>query len=78
MTPSPAPWCPDPADAIGFEQGLADAVNAVAGDPATAAAMGRSGRERAAAEFSWAAIAEQTLDVPVNPSVEKPPPVPLS
>jgi starch synthase len=25
--------------------------------------MGRSGRERAAAEFSWATIAEQTLDV---------------
>lgn len=53
----------DPADTAGFERGLADAVNAVVADPATGAAMGKAGRDRAAAEFSWATIAEQTLEV---------------
>lgn len=46
-----------------FEHALADAVNAIAGDPDTAAAMGRAGRVRAIAEFSWAQIARQTLAV---------------
>ena len=46
-----------------FEQSLAQAVNEVALDPATATAMGKAGRARAVAEFSWAAIAQQTLDV---------------
>lgn len=46
-----------------FERSLADTVNAVALDPKTATAMGKAGRARAVAEFSWAAIAQQTLDV---------------
>ncbi|WP_222929920.1 glycogen synthase [Gordonia sp. OPL2] len=53
----------DPVDPRGFEDGLAQAVNAVVGDPAAAAVMGRAGRERAEAEFSWSSIAEQTLEV---------------
>ncbi|AZG48762.1 Alpha-maltose-1-phosphate synthase [Gordonia insulae] len=53
----------DPVDPRGFEAGLAEAVNAVVGDPAAAAAMGKAGRERAEAEFSWESIAEQTLEV---------------
>ncbi|WHU48748.1 glycogen synthase [Gordonia sp. L191] len=53
----------DPADSAAFERGLADGVNAVVRDPATAESMGKAGRERAAAEFSWDAIAEQTLAV---------------
>lgn len=53
----------DPTDPTGFERGLADGVNAVVNDPASAAAMGKAGRERAAAEFSWDTIAEQTLAV---------------
>ncbi|MYR04970.1 glycogen synthase [Gordonia sp. SID5947] len=53
----------DPAEPRAFEAGLADAVNAVVGDPTEAAAMGRAGRERADAEFSWDTIAEQTLEV---------------
>jgi alpha-maltose-1-phosphate synthase len=40
---------------------LAAAVNRLLDDPALAARMGRTGRERAAAEFSWRAIAEQTV-----------------
>ncbi|HLI38944.1 MAG TPA: glycogen synthase [Streptosporangiaceae bacterium] len=39
---------------------LADALNALVRDPDRAAAMGRAGRERAAAEFAWPAIAAQT------------------
>ncbi len=46
-----------------FEQHLAEAVNEVASSPETAAAMGRAGRQRAIAEFSWPQIATQTLDV---------------
>ncbi len=40
---------------------LAAAVNRLLDDPALAAEMGRAGRERASAEFSWRAIAEQTV-----------------
>ncbi|MEN0136227.1 MAG: glycogen synthase [Rhodococcus sp. (in: high G+C Gram-positive bacteria)] len=46
-----------------FEQALAESVNAIASDVGTAEAMGKAGRARAIAEFSWAAIAQQTLDV---------------
>lgn len=53
----------DPVDPEGFERGLAEAVNDVVADPKTAAAMGIAGRERAESEFSWAAIAAQTLEV---------------
>ncbi len=53
----------DPTDAVGFEHGIAEAVNDVVGDPTAATAMGVAGRERAESEFSWDTIAEQTLDV---------------
>ncbi|MBY4129216.1 glycogen synthase [Rhodococcus fascians] len=46
-----------------FERNLADTVNAVALDPTLATAMGKAGRERAVAEFSWASIAQQTIAV---------------
>jgi starch synthase len=39
---------------------LADAINSLVGDPARASAMGHLGRQRVAAEFSWAAVAAQT------------------
>jgi starch synthase len=41
-------------------EALAGGLNALLRDPALAAGMGRRGRDRAAAEFSWAAIAAQT------------------
>jgi alpha-maltose-1-phosphate synthase len=53
----------DPADGAGFERGVAEAVNDVAGNPAKAATYGKAGRERAQAEFSWTAIAHQTVDL---------------
>src|SRR6266536_1529104 len=46
-----------------FEAGLADAVNALCGDPARAAAMGRAGRERAVREFGWDTIAHRTVEL---------------
>ena len=42
---------------------LAVALNSVIGDRARARAMGSAGRERAVAEFSWAAVAAQTADL---------------
>ena len=39
---------------------LADAISSLVGDPVRAAAMGQLGRQRVAAEFSWAGIAAQT------------------
>ncbi|RDI68566.1 glycogen synthase (ADP-glucose) [Nocardia pseudobrasiliensis] len=44
-----------------YERGLAEAVNAVAGDAALARAMGIAGRDRAMAEFDWSEVARQTV-----------------
>jgi starch synthase len=53
----------DPAEPVGYQAGLADAVNALVGDPKKAKRYGRAGRQRCIDEFSWAHIAEQTLDI---------------
>jgi starch synthase len=53
----------DAADPAGFEAALADAVNDMVGDPARAQAYGQAGRRRCIDEFSWARIAEQTLEI---------------
>jgi starch synthase len=53
----------DPADAAGFETRLADAVNSLVADPDRAQRYGRTGRQRCIDEFSWARIAEQTLEI---------------
>jgi alpha-maltose-1-phosphate synthase len=42
---------------------LAAALNALIADPGRAAELGRAGRERALAEFSWAQIAAQTAEL---------------
>jgi starch synthase len=47
----------------GFEAALAEAVNALIGDPARATEMGRAGRARALREFGWDAIARRTVEV---------------
>ncbi|MCQ4362786.1 glycogen synthase [Mycobacterium gordonae] len=46
-----------------FEARLAEAVNALVADPARAQQYGHAGRQRCIEEFSWAHIAEQTLDI---------------
>jgi starch synthase len=50
-------------DPAGFEAGLAEAVNALVGDPEKARRFGAAGRQRCIDEFSWAHIAEQTLEI---------------
>jgi starch synthase len=47
----------------GDPDALAAALNALITDPDRAAALGRAGRERAVAEFSWAQIAAQTAQL---------------
>ncbi len=47
----------------GEPEALATAINSVIRDPGRAAALGARGRERAVAEFSWAAIAAQTAQL---------------
>jgi starch synthase len=51
----------DETDPTGFEAGLAAALGGLLADPGRAAVLGRAGRERAVAEFGWAAIAARTL-----------------
>lgn len=46
-----------------FVADLADAIKQMLADPARAKAMGEAGRKRAEDHFSWAAIAERTMDV---------------
>ena len=53
----------DAAGPQAFEAGLADAVNALVDDPAKADEFGTAGRQRCIDEFSWARIAEQTLEI---------------
>ncbi|WP_166852119.1 glycogen synthase [Isoptericola sp. BMS4] len=52
-----------PLDPERFVADLAAALTGVLDDPARAAAMGAAGRARAEASFSWAAVAERTMDV---------------
>jgi starch synthase len=53
----------DPDDANGYQRRLAEAVNALIADPERATRYGQAGRQRCIAEFSWARIAEQTLEI---------------
>ena len=53
----------DAEDGKGFEAGLAEAVNALVADPVKADSYGTAGRQRCIEEFSWARIAEQTLQI---------------
>ncbi len=53
----------DADDAAGYQGRIAQAVNAVVADPERAERYGRAGRQRCIAEFSWAQIAQQTLEI---------------
>ena len=50
-----------PVDAAAFESDLASAINRLMADAPLRERMGSAGRARAVAEFSWSAIAEQTV-----------------
>jgi len=53
----------DAGDAAGYRTGIARAVNALIADPDRAERYGQAGRQRCIAEFSWAQIAQQTLEI---------------
>ncbi|WP_062349660.1 glycogen synthase [Herbidospora yilanensis] len=53
----------EPRDPEVFAHAIAADVNRLLADPGLAARMGRAGRARAVAEFSWPAIAERTRDL---------------
>ena len=53
----------DADDAAGYRARIAKAVNALIADPERAERYGRAGRQRCIAEFSWAQIAQQTLEI---------------
>jgi starch synthase len=52
-----------PRDPDGFAADFAAAVNELIADPARAERMGRAGRQRAVEQFSWPAIARETVAV---------------
>ncbi|MFB3816453.1 MAG: glycogen synthase [Candidatus Methylomirabilales bacterium] len=51
----------EPEDPAAFERDLAAALTELLADPARRRAMGRAGRRRAEARFSWRAVAKQVL-----------------
>jgi alpha-maltose-1-phosphate synthase len=51
----------EPADPARFARDIAERVNALALDPPTARRFGAAGRMRAADEFSWSRVAEETV-----------------
>jgi starch synthase len=53
----------EPKDPRAFAEDLADRVNALLGDPATARRFGQEGRRRAVERFSWRSVAERVLEL---------------
>lgn len=53
----------EPGNARGYQAGLADAVNELIADRDKAQRYGEAGRLRCIEEFSWAHVAEQTLEI---------------
>ena len=53
----------EPVDPAAFARGFAERINELLADPAEAERLGKAGRERAVAEFGWAAIAERVVDL---------------
>jgi starch synthase len=53
----------DEADPAAFRAGIAATVNALVADPQRTERYGAAGRERAETQFSWTAIAEQTVEL---------------
>jgi starch synthase len=52
-----------PVDPDAFIGELAEAVNSLVADRATADRMGGLGRKRAVAEFSWPSVAARTVEL---------------
>jgi starch synthase len=52
-----------PAEPEAFSAAIAERVNLLLASPELARAFGAAGRERALAEFTWKAVARQTVEV---------------
>jgi starch synthase len=63
-----------PLDPERYVADFAEALNEVLASPERAAEMGRAGRKRAIESFSWAAIAERTVEVYRGVTAEESPP----
>ena len=53
----------EPVDATAFAHGIAERANELLADPERAARLGRAGRARAVAHFTWPAIAGQVVEL---------------
>jgi starch synthase len=53
----------EPSDPKRFALDLAERVNELLADPERAARLGRAGRERVVSQFSWSAIAAETVEL---------------
>jgi starch synthase len=53
----------NPSDPARFASDFASRVNELLADPARATGMGKAGRQRAVEQFSWASIAERTIEL---------------
>ncbi len=53
----------EPSDPVEFAADLAARVNELLADPERAARFGRAGRERVVREFSWSAVAVETVEL---------------
>ena len=51
----------EPVDPAGFAREIADRINELLADPATAERFGKTGRRRAVERFNWSAIAAETV-----------------
>ena len=63
----------EPTDPPRYSHDLADAINCLLGDPELRARMVAAGRERVQEQFSWAAIARQTVDLYASLTRERAP-----
>jgi alpha-maltose-1-phosphate synthase len=53
----------DASDPTRYQARLAETVNELVADPGKAKRYGEAGRKRCVEEFSWARVAEQTLEI---------------
>ncbi len=63
VEPGLKPGTFEPEDPAAFSRSLADAINRLARDPALRARFGAAGRRRVIEHFSWAAIADTTVEL---------------
>ncbi|MFN3336664.1 MAG: glycosyltransferase, partial [Thermomicrobium sp.] len=53
----------EPIDPLGYARALAEAIQRIIDDPDLRNRLGRNGRARVEQQFSWAVIAQRTLEL---------------